>query len=182
MKRILCSAAAIVLTALGAGALAQLDEDFLFPVTFTVYLAEGNPLYPFAVGHPCGKIVTLRANRVPVDVATVRPMWAYELSGDGKIMTRWATPVDATPLAVDGDRLTIHQLEAEKVVFVTPGFDIGTTVGGPDPAALKNMNEHRVECPVNAENFNEIQYLLCSEMTDGTTGRVRIVAYAPVCT
>jgi hypothetical protein len=183
MKRALhWTAKTLGLFALSAALSAQPGSDFLLPVYFSLYLTEDSPLYPFAIGHPCGRTVTLRANTIPVEVAMVRPVWAYELTRNGKIKTRWAMPVDGTPLAVDGDRLTIHQFEAEDVVFVTASFGIGTTLDGPDRTALENRNGHRAECPLDPEASEMIRHYLCSEMTDATTGEVRIVAYPMVCT
>ena len=170
----------IGLIACCSAVLAQSDDDQLFPVHFDMYLAEDSPLYAFAVGDPCGRIVTLRANKLPVEVPMLRPVWAYELSVDGKIETTWAMPVDGTPLAVDGNRLTIHQFNAEEVVFVTTSFDIGTTLTGPNRAELEKDNERR-ECPVNAQTVDQVRFYWCSEMTDTTTGEVRLIAYAPVC-
>ena len=180
MKRVALETGAAGLLALCASAVAQSERDLL-PVYFDVYLIEGSPLYPFAVSHPCGKTVTLRSDRLPVDVPGFAFDWAYELSPDGKIKTRWAMPVDGQPLAVESDQLTIRQFSESELVFVTTTFHIGTTLDGPSRSVL-DENKHPVECPINAETTKEIGDRVCAEFTDKATGKARTIAFALVCT
>ena len=150
----------------------------LLPVHYDVYLKEKNPLYPFAVDHPCGAIVTLRANKLPMKVQGVELLWAYELDAKGGIKTRWPLPVDASPLAIDGNRLIIHQFNVEEVVFVTVEGSIGIDLNGPPKApALESKARNIVECPAGADESN-----ICSRLVDAATGSYRIIAYPPVCT
>jgi len=156
---------------------AQLDEDFLFPVTFAVYLDEGHPLYRFAPGHPCGRTIALTASVLPVDIPMVRLLWAYEVTREGRVEARWAMPVDATPIAVNRDTLTIRQFGEDAVVFVTTAFGIGTRIDGPDQA-LRNDDVNRADCP----DVEPIRLYICSELIDAGSGQRRTIAYLPVCT
>lgn len=150
----------------------------LLPVHYDVYLKEDNPLYPFAVGHPCGAIVTLQANKLPMNVRDVELLWAYELDARGATKAKWPLPVDATPLAIDGNRLIIHQFNVEEVVLVTVEGRIGIDIKGPPKAqALESKAKNIVECPAEADESN-----ICSRLVDVATGQFRIVAYPPVCT
>ena len=162
---------------LSTPARAQWEEDFLFPVTFDVYLDEGHPLYKFAPGHPCGKVITLRANALPVDIPMVRLVWAYEVTREGRVEARWALPVDATPIAVNRDTLTIRQFGEDEIVFVTTAFGIGKRIDGPDQALLIN-DVSRAACP----DAEPIRHYICSELIDARSGQRRIIAYPPVCT
>ena len=151
---------------------------FLVPVDYDVYLKKENPLSPFAVGHPCGGIVTLQSNKLPMNVQSIELLWAYELDAKGRIKTRWPLPVDATPLAIDGNRLIIHQFNEEEVVFVTVEGGIGIELSGPPKApALESMAKNLVECPAGVDEGN-----ICSRLVDAATGAFRIIAYPPACT
>lgn len=104
--------------------------------------------------------------------------WAYELDAKGKTKTRWPLPVDASPLAIDGDKLIIHQFNVEEIVFVTVEGGIGIELSGPPKApALESKAQNLVECPAGADKSD-----LCSRLVDAATGALRIVAYPPVCT
>jgi hypothetical protein len=153
-------------------------DTYLLPVHYDVYLKEENPLYPFAVGHPCGAIVTLQGNKLPMNVRGIELLWAYELDAKGRTKTRWPLPVDASPLAIDGDRLIIHQFNVEGIVLVTVEGGIGIDLSGPPKApALESKARNIVECPAGADESN-----ICSRLVDVATGSFRTIAYPPVCT
>jgi hypothetical protein len=153
-------------------------DTSLLPVHYDVYLKEDHSLYPFAVGHPCGAIVTLRANKLPMNVRDIELSWAYELDAKGGIKTKWPLPVDASPLAIDGNKLIIHQFNVEGIVFVTVEGGIGIDLDGPPKAPpLESKARNLVECPAGADESN-----ICSRLVDVATGTIRIVSYPPVCT
>lgn len=150
----------------------------MVPVHYDVYLEKENPLYPFAVEHPCGATVTLQANKLPMNVQGIELLWAYELDAKGGTKTRWPLPVDASPLAIDGNRLIIHQFSVDEIVFVTLEGGIGVGLGDPPKApALESKAENLVECPADADQSN-----LCSRLVDVATGSFRMIAYPPACT
>jgi hypothetical protein len=155
----------------------ETDTDLL-PVHYDVYLKEASPLYPFAVGHPCGAIVTLQANKLPINVRDIELLWAYELDAKGGTKAKWPLPVDATPLAIDGNRLIIHQFNVEEVVLVTVEGRIGIALNGPPKApALESQAKNIVACPAGADDSN-----ICSRLVDVSTGSSRTIAYPPACT
>jgi hypothetical protein len=163
-------------------ALAQVDDDYLVPVHYDVYLNKESPLYPFAVDHPCGAIVTLQSNTLPTTLSMVQLQWAYELGPNGEIKARWPLPVDATPVAIAADRLIIHQFSTEEFVFVTTKGGIGTSVQGhPETSGLdKNAletNKNAVECPPSSARADA-----CARLIDKITGKARLIAYPLVCT
>ena len=157
---------------------AQELDTYLLPVDYDVYLKEDNPLRPFGVDHPCGAVVTLQGNKLPMSVQGVELQWAYELDAKGKTVTKWPLPVDASPLAIDGNRLIIHQFNVEEIVFVTTEGGIGIHLSGPPKAPpLESKAESLVQCPAGADESN-----ICSRLVDVATGDVRIVSYPPGCT
>lgn len=163
-------------------ALAQVDDDYLVPVHYDVYLKEDSPLYPFAVDSPCGAILTLQSNTLPTTLSMVQLQWAYELGPKGEIKARWPLPVDATPVAIAADRLIIHQFNTEEFVFVTTKGGIGISVQGhPETSALDKkaleVNKDAVECPQSS-----VEADACKKLIDKITGNARIVAYPLVCT
>jgi hypothetical protein len=158
--------------------LAQETDNFLVPVQYDVYLKKEHPLYRFAVDHPCGAVVTLQANKLPLNVQGVELLWAYELDATGGIKTKWPLPVDAAPLAINGNRLIIHQFNAEEIVIVTTEGGIGTDLNGPPAApAFKTMAENLVTCPKGADEGS-----VCSRLVDASNDAVRIIAYPLACT
>jgi hypothetical protein len=153
-------------------------ESHLLPVHYDVYLKKENPLYSFAVDHPCGAIVTLHSNKLPMDVQSIELLWAYELDAKGRVKTKWPLPVDASPLAIDGNRLIIHQFSVDEVVLVTVDGDIGIDLDGPPKAPpLASKAENIVECPAGIDKSN-----ICSRLLDAASGSFRTIAYPPVCT
>jgi hypothetical protein len=158
--------------------LAQQTDTYLAAVEYDVYLNKENPLYAFGVGHPCGTVVTLQANKLPMNVQGVELLWAYELDATGRTRTKWPLPVDATPLAIDGDRLIIHQFNAEEVVIVTREGEIGTALFDPPKAPpLESKARNLVTCPEGIADDS-----LCARLVDNSTGAVRIIEYPSACT
>jgi hypothetical protein len=156
------------------------EEDFRIPIHYTVVVPEENPLSQFADrDYACGNTITLRANELPVNISDVGLDRAYELDEQGRIKMEWPLPIDATPLAINGNRLLIHQDEAgEEFAFVTPDGKIGTTVIDPSEAPTLNDDgdENSVDCPGSSEEWD-----MCSSFVDVTTGASRTIAYQVHC-
>lgn len=156
----------------------QETDTYLVAVQYDVYLKRDNPLYPFAVDHPCGAVVTLQANKLPINVQSIELEWAHEVDSMGRTKTRWPLPIDASPLAIDGNRLIIHQFNAEEIVSVTVEGEIGIGLNGaPKAPSIESKAENLVKCPEGVDEGN-----LCSRLIDATTGTPRIIAYPPACT
>jgi hypothetical protein len=149
-----------------------------FAVDFEVFLTEKHPLYDFAPDHPCGRVLTLRSNRLPLGDSTLEFDNAYELSPSGEILTYWWLPTDAQPLAIEGDRLVVDLGAPTGAAYLTPSGYIGITENGPNQDLVKTYNSHRLSCPAGGK---WVEYL-CSQFIDGVSKRPRLIAYEPVCT
>src|SRR5689334_15846811 len=101
-----CGVATLATAAFSLASQSQPRDDVpeYLPVSFYVYLKETHPLYRFAPDHPCGRILQLRADKLPIDLAGLEFDDALELSEKGKTLRRWTLPVSANPLGIDGER------------------------------------------------------------------------------
>jgi hypothetical protein len=93
------------------------EADILLPVHYDVYLKKRESALSLRRGSSLWSHRAV-AGKLPMDVQGIELLWAYELDTKGGIKTRWPLPVDASPLAIDGNRLIIQQFSVEEVVFV----------------------------------------------------------------
>jgi hypothetical protein len=158
------------------------ESDFLAPVEFEMYVSEESPIRPFAPPHPCGAVLTLRANRVPVGLSDFRVLWAYGLTQSGQVLAKWPLPVDAIPVGAKGDSLIIRQTSNRGVLLVTQDSEIG--VPAEDLPSFGNSEpfSRTVACPLSSSLSDASAGYICVTLDDQETGAGRIIAFPPVCT
>ena len=155
-------------------------QESRIPADFSLYVSEQSELYEFAPPHPCGRVLVLRANKVPQDLPTFTILPAVELNENGDILARWPLPVDAVPTAVVGDSLAIRLSESRQSVFLSTSGDIGLPVEGGWPEEGTKAEPNHVDCPVSADSF--VSQYFCITLADQASGQRRIIGYPPTCT
>lgn len=127
--------------------------------------------------HPCGAVRSIRVHRLP---AAGQPGHVpgtdevVEYDPEGHLLRRWAVPVDALPLAIDGQRLFFSHYQAM--------FSVDTSGRLTKVASHAAAKQESVECPAAiVQEFKGSDFLGCSRMTDVATGKHRLIAAEGVC-
>lgn len=154
-------------------------QDLEIPVNFSLYVSEESELHRFAPPHPCGRVLTLRSSTVPIDLAMFRIYSAVELSDSGNVLARWPLPVDAMPVGVMRDRLSIRMADSGETAYLLTSGRIGLPVEGAGPEESQITPDH-VACPSSQED--SVSQYACVQLSDPSSGRVRVIAYPPICT
>lgn len=155
------------------------SQELQVPASFSVYVSEESELYGFAPPHPCGRVLTLRSDVMPVNLEMFRVNWAAELSDSGEVLLRWPMPVDSTPVAVMNDRLTIGIVDSGAAVYLLPSGRIGLPLEGAWPPESWAMPKPAA-CPPSRDE--SLSWYFCVELSDQSDGRTRVIAYPPICT
>jgi hypothetical protein len=154
-------------------------QELEIPAYFSLYVSEASELHRFAPPHPCGRVLTLRSSTVPVDLTTFKIYWALELSNSGDVLARWPLPVDATPVGVMRDRLTIRMAGSGESVYLLTSGRIGLPVEGAWPEESQITPDH-VGCPSSLDDA--VSQYFCVALSDQSNGSTRVIAYPPICT
>ena len=149
-----------------------------FPAHFSLFLQKETDLYPYGIDHPCGKKLSLSGFDIPVGSNLFSVDWVYEISSDGQILGKWPTPVDATPVAINGENLLLKVFEPEnRFVVVTRSGKIWNAlyVESEDIPSVSST-----DCPV--EGGENERYDYCVHLQDHKTKQAKIVTAQFVCT
>jgi len=167
---------------LGAASLADcsMAQELQVPVYFSLYVSEQHELYEFAPPHPCGRVLALRANKVPQDLSIFKVFPAIELNEDGENLAMWPLPVDAVPTGIKNDRLSIRLSVSQQTVFLSTSGNIGLPVEGDWPEQSTDIGPDHRDCPASAESL--VSQYFCAVLTDQADGQTRIIGYPPICT
>jgi len=155
------------------------DSDLLVgvPATYSLWLKKTHPLYSFAPEGPCGASITLRGNKMPVQVAGLNFGSILEISKDNKTVTEWPAPMDSSPVSINGENLLIHIFESDNnYVYVTKAGDISVAFDTPSNSIAIH------ECPDVEGKPHISQYLICRTLTDKKSNKRRVFAWARSCT
>jgi hypothetical protein len=124
---------------------------------------------------PCGEVATARVPKMPnyAETEPFAPERVLELGSGGKILRRWAIPVDSTPYAVAGNDLFFTFDKTVYRVSLQGAVSLETS---PPPAD----NAEEVECATPKE-FLPSEYVGCWSFTDLRSKKPRVLAYEGVC-
>lgn len=138
---------------------------------------SGNSQVMGVDGHPCGQIALVRITRLPpLNSKPLQPDPIVEIDERGRIIRRWATPVDSLPVAISGNSLIvdlhgeIYEIDSNREIrrWKVPQKRI-------DPEL------EPLECPKVTE-FGDSAYLRCGYVADRAGGKKHLLAFQGVCT
>jgi hypothetical protein len=124
-----------------------------------------------------GDLVFARVDAMPRADDALVGSTIHELREDGTVLRTWRVPIEATPVAAAGDRLTVGILGPDDDrLFVSIGSDGSVSVDAPVALA----QESHVDCPTSALPISG--YDLCVRIPDANTRAMRIFSYEQSCT
>ena len=114
---------------------------------------------------------------IPADDTMLIPDDIVELGADGKRIATWRVPLEADPVGISGDVLTVIDTWGED----DPRLAVGRDGSLARAAALPRPPESAYsKCPAN--DLPESGYRWCVSLTDATTGKTRLFAFNGPCT
>lgn len=127
--------------------------------------------------HPCGQVATARVRSMPrySKGGLFTPERVLELNTRGKVIRRWAIPVDATPYAIAGDELLF--VDGESLYKVSTTLAVSKLKGH---ASKLQSTASSVQC-VAPREFAPSAFVGCWQFNDLRSGSKRVLAFEGVC-
>lgn len=176
-----------------------LSVSCLSTIALTAMTVQGLPVYEFSFWpgadakfdkrvvrvspHPCGEVAIARVTSIPPfgNDRTLQPDKVVEFSPAGKVLRRWAIPVDTAPVGIRDNRLLIK-------TFGYPSYDdrVQFWIGVDGSIATENnpvstSQPSRATCENLGQEFKNSGYKQCWRYKDLTSGNSRILAYEGIC-
>jgi hypothetical protein len=130
--------------------------------------------------HPCGVVAVARVTAIPAleSDPTLEPERVVEFSPEGKVLRRWATPVDSVPIGIEDDRLSI-EIYQSKTIRLWIGID-GSIIA--EEIQIATVEPTQQDCDNLATEFGKSDYANCWLYRDLGNDEPRILAFEGVCT
>ena len=125
--------------------------------------------------HPCGTVAVARVRTMPSlkRGQPLEPERVVELATGGKVLRRWGTPVDSTPVGISGNRLLVRSGQIKLWI----GLDGRITTAN---AQLVLPIPEQAVCGTSRE-FGDSGYVECWRFRDLETGKHRLLSFEGVC-
>jgi hypothetical protein len=135
--------------------------------------------------HPCGTVAIAKVATIPslTNDPTLEPEKVVAFSREeGKLLQRWATPVDSVPVAIRENQLLIEVYQSEIVrLWIDVDGSIAkeeNQISIPMPSRVPN----RGKCTILDSEFGKSAYADCWFFRDLENGKSRILAFEGICT